>query len=246
MIAFSPVRQNPEVLRLFLTHMARQPVDLWVYDDNVDEESSRILQQSGARILPPLPALPKSGYRRAEDTHKWDVSTYHRVARIKNYGIDQFMETDASHLFLIDSDVLIQPGLIDHLADADEPIIASVYWTSWHPRRGQGPNMWGSNPRPLRTPGHHEVVGTGACTLIQRDVLSKVRFAPEPHNQQEGEDRWFCWHAREYGYRLMMCSHLNPFHVYRDSEIRRAEKWSNRALNSETKLRIHNGGRTVR
>lgn len=227
MIAFSPVRQHPEVLRLFLKHMATQPVELWVYDDNTEEESSQILRDSGLRILPTIRNLQRSAYRRAEDTHKWDVPTYHRVASIKNMAIDRFVtKTKATHLFLIDSDVLVQPGLVAHLKEAGLPIIASVFWTSWYPHHGRGPNMWGSPPEPLLVPGHHEVRGTGACTLIERAVLRKVRFKPMSFHAREGEDRWFCYHARKAGYKLVMCSHLNPFHVYRDSEIPAAVKWS--------------------
>jgi len=226
-IAFSPVRQHPQVLRLFLQHMARQPVELWLYDDNTDPESSALVKKSGARVLPKIPQLHPSAYRRAEDTHKWDVPTYQRVGRIKNAAIDRFYKTTkASHLFLVDSDVLVPPGLVTHLAEAAEPIIAAVYWTKWFPHVGRGANMWGSPPEPLVKPGHYEVHGTGACTLIERKVLKTVRFDPPEHLAREGEDRWFCYHAQEAGYRLMMCSHLELFHVYRDSEIPAAEEWS--------------------
>lgn len=230
-VAFSPVRQHPEVLALFLKHMARQPVDLWLYDDNTDPDSSALVKHSGARVLPTIPQLAPSTYRRAEDTHKWDVATYRRVADIKNAAIDLFYRTTkATHLFLIDSDVLVQPGLVAHLAEAGEPIIASVYWTKWYPHIGRGANMWGSPPEPLLVPGHHEVAGTGACTLIRRQVLRRVRFDLQPHMPKEGEDRWFCYLAHQNGYRLMMCSHLNPFHVYRDSEIAAAAEWSQKVL----------------
>lgn len=230
-VAFSPVRQHPEVLALFLKHMARQPVDLWLYDDNTDPDSSALVKHSGARVLPTIPQLHPSAYRRAEDTHKWDVPTYQRVAAIKNAAIDRFYRTtDATHLFLIDSDVLVQPGLVAHLAEAKAPIIASVYWTRWFPELAPQPNMWGSSPERLVTPGHHEVAGTGACTLIQRQVLRRVRFDPQPQMPKEGEGRWFCYLARQAGYRLMMCSHLNPFHVYRDSEIPAAAEWSHKEL----------------
>jgi hypothetical protein len=47
---------------------------------------------------------------------------------------------------------------------------------------------------------------------------------------KEGEDRWFCYLARQAGFRLMMCSHINPFHVYRDSEIPAATEWSHKVL----------------
>lgn len=231
MIAFSPVRQHPEVLELFLRHMAAQPVELWVYDDNTDPESSALLRDSGLTIMPALPGLNTSAYLRREDTHLWSVDTYHRVAKIKNAAIDQFLKTDGHALFLIDSDVLLIPGTIAHLDEAQLPIIASVYWTKWSPHHGRGPNMWGTEPEILLEPGHHVVRGTGACTLIRREVLQRhIRFTPRPHNQKEGEDRWFCYLARKAGYQLVMCSHMNPFHVYRDSEIQAGREWSKTVL----------------
>lgn len=210
--------------------MQRQPVELWLYDDNEDPASSRLVKQSGARVLPTISGLQRSRYRRAEDTHKWDVPTYHRVAAIKNAAIDRFLTTKARSLFLIDSDVLVQPGTVEHLDEAELPIIASVYWTAWFPHHGRGANMWGSAPEPLLEPGHHVVHGTGACTLIRRDVFKHARFDPQPHLAREGEDRWFCELARNAGYELVMCSHLNPFHVYRDSEISAASEWSQKVL----------------
>lgn len=153
------------------------------------------------------------------------------MAKIKNAAIDRFLTTRrAKYLFLIDSDVLLLPGTTEHLKESGEEIIASVYWTRWFPHIGRGANMWGSPPEPLREPGHHEVHGTGACTLIKREVLRKARFDPLPPIEREGEDRWFCHRAREAGYRLMMCSHMNPFHVYRDSEIPEAIEWSKKVL----------------
>lgn len=234
MIAFSPVRQHPQVLELFLKHM--QGVELWVYDDNDNPESSALLK--GLTVLPTIPDLEPSYWQRREDTHLWNVNTYHRVARIKNAAIDRFLATSDDSLFLIDSDVLLPPGCLTHLDEAGLPILASVYWTKWSPHHGRGPNMWGPNPEYLLTPGHHEVPGLGACTLIRREVLEAgVRFdvpADNPRLGREGEDRWFCHLATEAGYRLIMCSHFEPFHVYRDSELPAAREWSltlNQTLN---------------
>jgi hypothetical protein len=226
MIAFSPIRQHPQVLDLFLTHIGVEGVELWVYDDNTDKESSALLR-GAVTVLPPIPDLDESVYLRGEDTHLWNVSTYNRVAKIKNAAIDRFLQTSEDLLFLIDSDVLLQPGTLTHLDEAQLPILAAVYWTKWSPHHGRGPNMWGSPPEPLREPGHHVVNGLGACTLIRREVLEKgVRFDPQPGLESEGEDRWFCRLAQDAGFQLVMCSHVEPFHVYRDSEIVLARAWS--------------------
>lgn len=227
-IAFSPVRQSPGVLELFLKHLRMQPVDVWMYDDNVEQASSALLR-SGVTILPQLEGLGPSNYRRGEVTHLWDVSTVGRVAAIKNLAIDRFLETDADFLFLIDSDVLTPPGLVEHLAAADVPVIAAVYWTRWRPEMPEMANIFGTltSHQFLREPNHHPVPGLGACTLIRRDVLEAgVRFDEQAHLATEGEDRWFCYLAHRRGIPLIACTHLEPFHVYRDSQLGEAWVWS--------------------
>lgn len=230
MIAFSPVRQHPAVLHLFLDGLDRQDIDeIWVYDDNTDARSTEILRQTDATILPSLDHLPSGEtYRRGEDTHHWALHTVARVAAIKNYAVDLFLETRHDHLFLIDSDVLLPRGLVRHLAEASLPIIASVYWTQWHPDTMPLPNLFPITSElltTLRHPGHHRVDGLGAATLIHRDVLSKVRFDQPPHLQTEGEDRWFCYHCHRIGIPLVACTHMKPFHFYRDSQLNQARRW---------------------
>ena len=228
-VAFSPVRQTPGVLELFLKHLRTQPVDVWMYDDNIDPGSSAILRRAEVTILPQLEGLASSNYRRSEITHLWDLSTVARVAAIKNLAIDRFLESDADSLFLIDSDVLIPPGLVEHLAAAQVPVIAAVYWTRWRPEMPEMANIFGTitSHQFLRDPGHYQVPGLGACTLIRRDVFEAgVRFTEQAHLSTEGEDRWFCYLADRRGIPLIACTHLEPFHVYRDSQLVEARAWS--------------------
>ena len=108
-ITFSPVRQTPEILEVFLRHVEGQ---LWVYDDNVDPESSALLRESDALILPKID-LPEGGYGRDGSTHEWQAPAVSRVAQIKNYAIDRFMQTGEPWMFLLDSDVILQPGTVN-------------------------------------------------------------------------------------------------------------------------------------
>lgn len=230
-IAFAPVRQSPSILKLFLKHLRDQPVDVWAYDDNTDPESSEILQGAGIKMLPQSSDLPASNYGRDEETHLWDASTVRRVAAIKNQAIDLFLESRADGLLLIDSDVLVPSGLVEHLASAQAPVIASVFWTRWRPEMPEMANVFGTitSHQFLRDPDHHHhlVPGLGACTLIRRGVFEAgVRFAEQAHLATEGEDRWFCYLAARRGIPLTACTHLTPFHVYRDSQLEEAQVWS--------------------
>jgi hypothetical protein len=228
MIVFSPIRQHPVVLDLFLGTLAVQNVEVWCYDDNDSPESSEILQTSDVRILDPIDLEP-ADYTRGEDTHHWQQSTIRRVAAIKNHAIDLFLETDHERLFLIDSDVLLPPDAIAHLAEADLPVIAGIYWTRWHPHQRPSPNIFppdDSTLRSLRKPGHWPVAGLGACTLIRRDVFEKARFTEQRHLVNRGEDYWFCWLCHQAAIPLVACTHLDIFHLYRDSDLPAAVEWT--------------------
>lgn len=226
-VAFSPIRQSPAVLDLFLRHLTAQQIPIWVYDDNTDPASSELLESADAKKLPRLADLPVSRYRRGDETHHWDPQTVDRVAAIKNLAIESFLDSTFDSLFLIDSDVLIQPGTVEHLDHAQEQVIASVYWTSWHPGLEPAPNLFGEyHPGLKRWPDHYPVGGLGGCTLIRRPALEQLRFTRLPHLETEGEDRWFCHLANQAGIPLTACTHLDQFHIYRESQLDDARAWS--------------------
>ena len=231
-VTFTPVRQTPPVLDLFLDRLVRQGYESWFYDDNDNAESTRLLQDF--TLLEPID-LPSDGYERADATHKWPASAVGRVAAIKNHAIDQFLKTDASHLFLIDSDVILLPGTVDHLLSLEVPVVSSVYWSRWKLDQPWMPNVWdgghyefrsGESLTRLAVPGHYEVGGLGACTLIERSVLERVRFDPVPNFPLRGEDRWFCMRAGVYGIPLLADTCVTPWHVYRDSDLPTGERWN--------------------
>ena len=237
MIAFTPVRCEPATLEVFLDHAARVDgiEEWWVYDDNTDPASSRLLADADVKVLEPIDGLPESTYARTEQTHQWPDGAVSRVAAVKNHAIDRFLSTDSSHLFLVDSDVILQPGTVRHLRDVGVPVVSAVYWSQWTPGSPWMPNVWdhshyqftnlGTIAR-LREPGDYEVGGLGACTLIDRRLLEHVRFEPIKNWPMWGEDRWFTMRCGVLGIPLVACTHVTPFHVYRSSQLDEARDWS--------------------
>jgi hypothetical protein len=244
-IAFAPVRVEPQVLELFLNAMrqviAVEPeLELWLYDDNTDAASSAaidafVTELAGrCLVLPEIP-LEATDYSRTGPTHTWSDTAVRRVTQIKNSAIRQFLETDASHLFLVDSDVLIPPGLIDHLRAVSTDVISAVYWTRFNAGQPFLPNVWDFNTYQfagpdsilrLRGSGHHRVGGLGACTLVNRPVLEAgVGFSEIPNLRLWGEDRHFCVRAATAGFELMADSCVTPFHVYRRDLVPHAIEW---------------------
>lgn len=226
-LTFSPIRQTPEVLDLWLRSVEG---DVWCYDDNVDPESSALLRDANVEILPAI-ELPEGGYSRDGRTHEWPMGSISRVAAIKNYAIDLFLKESQPWLFLVDSDVICQPGTINHLTGS-EPVISLVYWSQWSPGDPWLPNVWDQGhygftqtPARFREPGHYRVGGLGAATLIRRDVLEQVKFEPIPNWPMWGEDRWFCLRCGVLDIDLWACTHVTPFHVYRDEQLPEAVGW---------------------
>lgn len=232
-ISFTPVRQKPSILKPFLERLAIEGLrEAWAYDDNHAEASTRLL--ASLDVLPAID-LPSAEYRTDGVTHHWGQGADLRVATIKNYAIDLFLKTDATHLFLVDSDVFLLPGTVDHLLSLEAPVVSSVYWSQWKPGQPWMPNVWdhghygfwsADSLTRLAKPGHYEVGGLGACTLIERTVLEQIRFEPVPNFPMWGEDRWFCMRAGVAGIPLLADGCLTPFHVYRDDQLSEAKRWT--------------------
>jgi len=232
---FSPIRRDDETLRRVIPNwFALQGVDeMWCYDDNPEGTANDLLKKF--RVLPKLP-LETSGYEVTEETHVWTQTEVRRVAQIKDAAIEEFLKTPHSHLFLVDSDLLLHPNLVPSLLLNEKPIVSAVFWTRWRPGEPYLPNCWDYQPYGflgedsllrLRRAGTYQVGGLGACTLIHRSVLEDgVRFEHVPSLPAHwGEDRSFCVRAQARKWPLFADSHYPPFHLYRPSLLPESEEW---------------------
>ena len=229
MISFTPVRQSDEILEMHLAGLDAQGFDeSWFYDDN-DTPSPLLADRE---VLPPMDLPSRENYGRGAVRHEWPMGAVARVATIKNRALAMFLKTDHEFIFLIDSDVLIPPGLVDHLAGLSTPIVSAVYWSDWG--GGAQPNVWDYHPysvvgswEKFRKPADHIVGGLGACTLIHRSVIEVgVNFNPVRGISYGGEDRHFCIRASAADIPLIACSHFDVFHIYHDTQIEEARQWT--------------------
>ena len=251
-VTFTPVRVEPEILQRHLDHLTlastKHQVEHWFYDDNDDPRSSEILEERAQRhdnmLILPRADLVDTDYRRDGATHQWSDVAVSRIAQIKNKAIERFLGSSmASRLFLVDADVLVTPGTIDHLAELETPIISAVYWTQFTPGDPFMPNVWDRDKYGfdsiesilrLAEPGHHAVGGLGACTLIERHVLEAgIDFSPIPNLRIWGEDRHFCIRAMCAGFPLAADSCVTPFHVYRTELLGEADAWAEAGASPE-------------
>lgn len=248
----SPVCQKPEVLKVFLEslkHLNHKKfhLDYIFVDDNQDRESSEILKgfhRDGSVVTVMEASLP-GDYRCDESTHHWNNALMLRVGEWKNQIIRYAIDKEYDHLFLADSDLVLNPVLLEHLEAAGKDVISEIFWTRWHPGQPLEPNVWlfdeydlaWRDPgeeideatitkrreqflEKLKIPGVYEVGGLGACTLISRNALLKgVNFSYIPNLTIHGEDRFFCIRAAVLGIGLYVDTSYPAYHIYRPSDL---------------------------
>ena len=148
----SPIHQKPEILELFLQSLQRINKENFTLsylfiDDNVNEISSNYLkefQQNNADVT-----ILKSAYHdfyvTNDHTHQWTNNLVWKVANFKNEIINYCLEREFDYLFLIDSDILINPNTLSHLVSTEKNIISEIFWTQWTPNHVALPQVWYSD-----------------------------------------------------------------------------------------------------
>lgn len=253
----SPVCQKPDILRAFLESLSNLShreflIDYAFVDDNQDTESSEILncfKRDGSAVSV-FPAAPSGNYLCNEDTHHWNNALMFRVAEWKNRIIRYALDQEYDGLFLVDSDLVLNPELLEHLMGTGKNVISEIFWTRWHPEQRLEPNVWLFDEydlafrspgeeltaemteersrlflERLKVPGIYEVGGLGACTLISRNALLKgVDFSYIPNLTIRGEDRFFCIRAAVLGIGLYVDTTYPAYHIYRPSDLKTASQ----------------------
>ncbi len=238
-----------------LKNLQRETVRLdYVFvDDNLDPAASKLLKdfsRSGSQVTI-FDGKKRGGYHRDEETHYWNYALMLKVANYKNKIIEYALKQDYDYLFFVDSDLLLHPYLLEHLKACNKQIISEIFWTKWGKKKPLEPNVWlfdvydlvpkklGEKVpaaekeqrrkkflKQLKVPGVYEVGGLGACTLISRRALEKgVNFAPIKNITFPGEDRFFCIRAAVLGLGLYVDTHYPAFHIYRQSDLKKARHY---------------------
>ena len=146
------------------------------------------------------------------------------------------IETDEV-LLMVDTDVILGPGVLARLLKADADVVYGVFWTeaNW---LGAGtqycPQVWDTHPYAFTDPAlerdlmrtrhtgdirEFEVAGGGACTLIRgrgfeshySPLLPGLRRIP---SMMAGEDRTYCIGLEARGIRQLAVTGLPIHHCY--------------------------------
>lgn len=133
---------------------------------------------------------------------KYTGDDHASLSRVYNRMVDRALERfpDATHLWLVDSDVLPEPGCLERLLEADKDVIAAVVRHSktafnfmtgeqdGEPRRGSEAAWLDSSREMMRHPQIRRVLipatFLSCCVLYRRAVLENPahRFAPHPRS----------------------------------------------------------------
>lgn len=255
----SPVRQHPQILEYFLYSLRNLSTEdlataYYFVDDNDDARASQLLQEFRRDNPNPVwieKVQPRGTFIRDETTHRWSPQLVWRVAAHKNRIIRHALDNGFDYLFLVDSDLVLNPKTLVQLLSAGKDVISEIFWTKWQPELPELPQVWGCDHYTLyslepgeritpeeaqirqrewlsrlRKPGVYRVGGLGACTLIARCVLERgVDFSPLYNLSFWGEDRHFCIRAVACGFELFVDTHYPAFHIYRQAGLEEARAY---------------------
>jgi hypothetical protein len=177
------------------------------------------------------------------DIMPWDsllTSTSTFVTDARNAIHNAFLEeTDATHLFMVDSDVMPPPNVIEMLLNHNKPVVGGVYFKkekfkvkdlAGNVSVTQRPvvydygrfdeeekhHVWKERDVPGK--GLEKVDGMGAgCWMIERKVAEKIGKSPFSL-EFGGEDLTFCRSITDAGFDIYVdwsiaCAHCGVFYV---------------------------------
>lgn len=223
-----PIRNREWAVPLFFEGMSRQEryADeyLFVTGDNEDCTELDLCAVGYECNLKPVVEVFDTGcpgWRRSGEP-RYSINDHAALADVYNRCIDQALERwpEATHVWMIDSDIAPDPGVLRLLLEADKDVISAVVRNSPGALNFMlGVKQPGNEPfrceveegaleaRPRRP---FQVSFLSACTLFRREVLEnwhnlgpgrddfKVRYAPDPRSH----DFPLCASARAAGYTL--------------------------------------------
>lgn len=253
----TPIRQKAEILSNYLWSIKRLrldnlDVDYYFIDDNLEEATSQLIasfiEENHNTFL--VKAVDDKPYFCNESTHIWEEDLIWKVAEFKNSIINKARKENYDYLFLVDSDLVLQPQTLEHLVSLKKDIVSEIFWTKWEPDFPILPQVWCLDQytlykcsrkerltesqvldrtlsflNQLKVPGIYLVGGLGACTLISKKAIQAgVNFSEIYNVSFAGEDRHFCIRAVALGFELFVDTHYPAFHIYRLSDLDSLEK----------------------
>jgi hypothetical protein len=163
---------------------------------------------------------------------------------IKDVVMALALEQGASHVLLVDSDLVVAPGLARHLLALGHDIVGELFWTEVQSGALEVPNAWlcdaygfyppelaqaepgeqaavsSSFVTSLRQAGTYSVGGVSGCVLVSAvAVAAGVNFRPLPNVSFRGEDCHFAIRAAALGFEIWLDSSLPALRLWQEQDI---------------------------
>jgi len=165
---------------------------------------------------------------------RWTGSKIERVARVRQRFLDLAESDFYDGLFMVDTDVVCGPNVLQRLWEVDAPVVYGVFWTVWPGWEKPMPQVWDIHPygyteeclRPLFEAGLNgwvdevEVLGGGACTLFRGRAFESRYWPPirgllrAQGGIWAGEDRHYCIGCEARDIRQVAVVGLPIVHLY--------------------------------
>lgn len=235
-------RAAPNILEAHLRSIRWQRAEAelelyYIADPELPQESHDLLREFDTRLLLASEKPEEALYEIDDTTHHWNQLTFGWLAKEKQRLLDLAAAEDFDAVWLVDSDLLCDPGTLDSLLACQKEVVSGVFYTKWQPEAPPLPQCWLQHPYGLNGLGleAHEyldllanrglvrVAGLGACTLIRSSVLPRVAYWPlveglPSGGMWQGEDRHFCVRAERQHIGLYADAWPDIFHVYRPQD----------------------------
>lgn len=232
-------RQHPQIFRLFLTSLFRLNLDglevRYHFIFHNWEAGKKLLANTGrAADVEVQSYRSEHSYVTDASTHRWTPALVRDLTAMRNSILRRAVEGGFDAVFMVDSDLLLQPPTLRHLSESGRDVIAEVFWTRWQPHGPELPNAWDYDDyrltpdslRQWRRPGQYRVGGAGACTLIATGAVRRgLSYSPVPFVSWFGEDRALQLRAAVLDIPIYLDTHYPACHIYRLEDLPRARAW---------------------
>lgn len=261
------VRRNLDVLHAHLASVARQELpprvklhfcyvpDFTSQQQDAQQYLLRWVNERGGELVRSAHPPNESDFYDGPnaDSHQWGGTAMARVGANKNLILHRALHLRADAVWLVDSDLVLDPTTLASLLACEKPVVSAVFWTKWSKRGTEtsqvhaAPQVWLNHPYALEGRGLDaagfrkklvekeltQVWGFGACTLVSTDVIrAGVTFDYLPDvpldGLMAGEDRHFALRCE----RLHIPCYADPWpdiaHVYHAEDQSRLPAWTAR------------------
>lgn len=246
-----PVREKSSILRAFLISLKSLLhkdflIDYVFVDDNEKETSRQLLsafKRDGSSVTV-LPAV-KGKTETSEITDIRDETRLVRVAGYRNRIIRYALQHDYDGLFLVDSDLILHPQLLEYLRASGKKAVSELFWIKNRLGTLSRPNAWLMEKRALdsdsrnaamykkeaerrkqkfsnclKTSGIYQAGGLGACTYLDREALTGgLRFTPAPNPDSHDKDIFFCLQSSSPDLTLYVDTAYPAYHIHLDKDL---------------------------